>query len=64
MLAAGLDVEIEVDGDARIAGPPRMWRIGAVATKIAGWTEIGLVLEIWRGFWRAESTLPKRLRDP
>ena len=35
-LAAGLEIEVEVDGDARLARPVRMRRIGAVAVEVAG----------------------------
>jgi len=34
MLASGLDIEIDVDGDAGAAGPARVGRVGAVAAKI------------------------------
>jgi len=34
MLASGFDIEIDVDGDARAAGPARVGRFGAVAAKI------------------------------
>ena len=34
MLAAGLDVEVEIDRDPSAARPARMRRIGAVAEKV------------------------------
>jgi hypothetical protein len=34
MLAAGLEVEIDVDGDTRAAGPARIGRVAAVALEI------------------------------
>src|SRR5579883_59536 len=41
MLAAGLDIEIEIDGDPRVARPARVRRVGAVAEKVARRARVG-----------------------
>ena len=39
VFAAGLDVQVQVDRDTRIAGPTHLRRVGAVAEKVARRTE-------------------------
>src|SRR5450755_2238346 len=43
-LATGLEIQVDIDRDARIAGPLRVRRLAAVAAKIPCWTSHVVIL--------------------
>jgi hypothetical protein len=42
MFATGLDVEVEIHRNARIARPARVWRVGSVTRKVTRRTKAAL----------------------